>query len=81
MKVKDFIETYCGGYANPVGEDHDDYKKDARTWVVETPADVANFRVLNSSGTVSKSKTVKDGDDYKITVNKDKQITKITLED
>ncbi|SEU23190.1 N-acetylmuramoyl-L-alanine amidase family protein [Enterocloster lavalensis] len=81
MKVKDFIADYCGGYANPVGEDHDDYKKDARTWVVENPEAVANFRVLNSSGTVSKSKTVKDGDDYKITVNKDKQITKITLED
>ena len=31
--------------------------------------------------TVSKSKSVKDGDDYKITVDKNKVITKIVLED
>ena len=84
VKVKDLINDN-NLFTKVTSTTDPDYKKDAQVWVAvkDTNGDyvTSDFRVVNTSGTVSKSKSVKDGDDYKITVDKNKVITKIVLED
>ena len=84
VKVKDLISDNTL-FTKVTSTTDPDYKKDAQVWVAIKDANgdyvTGDFRVVNTSGTVSKSKSVKDGDDYKITVDKNKVITKIVLED
>ena len=84
VKVKDLINNN-NLFTKVTSTTDPDYKKEAQVWVAakDTNGDyvTSDFRVVNTSGTVSKSKSVKDGDDYKITVDKNKVITKIVLED
>ena len=80
--IKDFIKNHA------ISETTDDKKT---TWTFdETTAGTIegkdkkgtkNCRVISSSGSVAKSKTVKDGDNYKISVDKNGAVTKIVLED
>ena len=79
FNIDDFIKEYDGKL---LGEKDAGYKKDQKTWVFNSNTkNIKDCRVVNSSGTVAKGKTVKDGDDYKITVNSDYVIEKIVLED
>ena len=60
-----------------------DSKKEETVWTIPSAAYTNNVKyyLLNSSGTVIKSKTgAKDSDDYKFTV-KNKVITEVILED
>ena len=84
VKAKDLISDNTL-FSKVTSTTDPDYKKDAQVWVAVKDANgdyvTGDFRVVNTSGTVSKSKSVKNGNDYKITVDKNKVITKIVQED
>ena len=55
--------------------------KDSTVWDLKN-VDLSNYRVINTSGKiVDGNKSVKNGDDYKIKVNKAGIFESITLED
>ena len=70
VKVGDIISNVSG-----------DRVKDSTVWDLKN-VDLSNYRVINTSGKiVDGNKSVKNGDDYKIKVNKSGIIESITLED
>ena len=70
VKVGDIISNVSGGRV-----------KDSTVWDLKN-VDLSNYRVINTSGKiVDGNKSVKNGDDYKIKVNKEGIIESITLED